>query len=35
MHVRKDETYHLVRGSGLLVLFDAQGRVTSSCMLDA
>jgi glucose-6-phosphate isomerase len=35
MHVHKDETYHLVRGSGLLVLFDAGGRVTSSCTLDA
>src|SRR5580658_4509241 len=33
-HERKDETYHLVRGTGLLLLFDDGGRLTSAERLD-
>lgn len=33
-HADKDETYHLVRGRGLLAIFDDQGVVTEAHALD-
>jgi cupin fold WbuC family metalloprotein len=32
-HLRKGETYHIIRGSMICILFDKNGRITKSCKL--